>query len=68
MDLIPKDPQKTSTSQTDTSTQAEHKAEKRFKEMKEEISLELSELGNTHPKQEPMTPNQRHKSEKEKPY
>lgn len=34
---------------------------------KEEISMELAELGNLHPKQEPMTPNQREKSEREKP-
>jgi hypothetical protein len=34
--------------------------------MREEISLELAELGNLKPKQEPMTPNQREKSEKEK--
>lgn len=34
--------------------------------MKEEISLELAELGNLKPKHEPMTPNQREKSEKEK--
>ena len=36
--------------------------------MKEEISLELAELGHLRPKQEPMTPNQREKSEKEKHY
>ncbi|MCZ2257806.1 hypothetical protein [Sporosarcina sp. G11-34] len=34
--------------------------------MKEEISLELAELGNLKPKQEPMTQNQRDKSEREK--
>ena len=34
--------------------------------MKEEISLELAELGNLKPLREPMTPNQREKSEKEK--
>lgn len=33
---------------------------------KEEISLELAELGNLKPKHEPMTPNQREKSQKEK--
>jgi len=33
---------------------------------KEEISFELAELGNLKPKQEPMTPNQRNKSEEEK--
>lgn len=36
------------------------------RKMKEEISLELAELGNLKAKQEPMTPNQRQKSEKEK--
>lgn len=35
-------------------------------EMKEEISMELAEIGNMMPKQEPMTPNARDKSEKEK--
>jgi hypothetical protein len=36
--------------------------------MKEEISLELEELGNLNQKYEPMTPNQREKSESEKTY
>lgn len=36
--------------------------------MKEEISLELAELGNLNPKHEPMTPNNRQKSESEKTY
>ena len=36
--------------------------------MKEEISLELAELGNLTPTHEPMTPNQREKSESEKTY
>jgi len=36
--------------------------------MKEEISLELAELGNLNPKQEPMTPNDRQKSESERTY
>ncbi|WP_342514968.1 hypothetical protein MKY34_09740 [Sporosarcina sp. FSL K6-1522] len=36
--------------------------------MKEEISMELAELGNLNPKHEPMTPNQRQKSESEKTY
>jgi len=36
--------------------------------MKEEISLELAELGNLNPKHEPMTSNQREKSESEKTY
>lgn len=36
--------------------------------MKEEISLELAEIGNLNPKHEPMTPNQRKKSEGEKTY
>lgn len=33
---------------------------------KEEISMELAELGNLQPKQEPMSPNPREKSEREK--
>ncbi|MBE1555585.1 hypothetical protein [Sporosarcina limicola] len=37
-------------------------------DMKEEISLELAELGNLKPKHEPMTPNQRKKAESEKSY
>lgn len=37
-------------------------------QMKEEISLELADLGNRLPKQEPMTPNAREKSEREKWY
>ncbi|MEK4229740.1 hypothetical protein [Solibacillus sp. FSL H8-0538] len=41
---------------------------KKTKNDKEEISLELAELGNLLPKQEPMTPNQREKSEREKFY
>jgi hypothetical protein len=36
--------------------------------MKEEISMELAELGNLNPKHEPMTPNQRQKRESEKTY
>ena len=36
--------------------------------MKEEISLELAELGNLNPKHEPMTKNNREKSESEKTY
>lgn len=36
--------------------------------MKEEISMELAELGNLNPKQEPMTRNYREKSESEKTY
>lgn len=35
---------------------------------KEEISLELAELGNFNPKREPMSPNPRKKSEVEKTY
>ena len=42
--------------------------ERKTETMKEEISLELAELGNLTPKQEPMTPNQREKSESEKWY
>lgn len=37
-------------------------------QMKEEISLELAEMGNLNPKHEPMTPNQRQKSETERKY
>ncbi|MFJ7934478.1 hypothetical protein [Sporosarcina sp. NPDC096371] len=36
--------------------------------MKEEISLELAELGNMNPKYEPMTQNDRQKSESERTY
>lgn len=36
--------------------------------MKEEISLELAELGNLNPLHEPMTTNDRKKSESEKSY
>lgn len=36
--------------------------------MKEEISLELAELGNLNPKHEPMTQNDRQKSESERTY
>ncbi|MCG7333951.1 hypothetical protein MHZ95_01520 [Sporosarcina sp. ACRSM] len=36
--------------------------------MKEEISIELAEIGNVTPNHEPMTPNQREKSEAEKWY
>jgi hypothetical protein len=35
---------------------------------KEEISLEMAELGNLKPKRGKMTPNQREKSEEEKSY
>lgn len=35
---------------------------------KEEISLELAELGNLKPKHEPMTPNYREQSQEEKSY
>jgi hypothetical protein len=38
------------------------------KQMREEISLELAELGNVTPNHEPMTPNIREKSEAEKYY
>lgn len=41
---------------------------KKSGKMKEEISLELAELGNLNPKQEPMTPNDRQKSESERTY
>lgn len=41
---------------------------KKTGKMKEEISLELAELGNLNPKQEPMTPNDRQKSESERTY
>ena len=36
--------------------------------MKEEISLELAEIGNLNPKHAPMTPNQRQNRESEKTY
>ncbi|WP_432363362.1 hypothetical protein [Sporosarcina sp. UB5] len=36
------------------------------REVKEEISMELAELGNLKPKQEPMTTNQREKTERDK--
>lgn len=48
--------------------QAEKNANKIIKNMKEEISLELAELGNLKPKHEPMTQNDRQKSEREKSY
>lgn len=48
--------------------QAEKNASKTIKNMKEEISLELAELGNLKPKYEPMTQNDRQKSEREKSY
>lgn len=35
-------------------------------EVKEEISMELSELGNLQPKHEPMTPNHRETAERDK--
>lgn len=41
---------------------------KKTGKMKEEISLELAELGNLNPKQEPMTQNDRQKSESERTY
>lgn len=44
------------------------RVQKKFNQMKEEISLELAEMGNLKPKHEPMTPNQRKKSESEKTY
>ncbi|WP_318616335.1 hypothetical protein [Sporosarcina sp. YIM B06819] len=41
---------------------------KKTGKMKEEISLELEEIGNLNPKYEPMTPNDRQKSESERTY
>ncbi|MDV6377964.1 hypothetical protein ORD22_06765 [Sporosarcina sp. GW1-11] len=38
------------------------------KNVKEEISMELAELGNLQPKQEPMTPNHRETAEKDRHY
>jgi hypothetical protein len=35
-------------------------------EVKEEISMELAELGNLQPKREPMTPNDRETAERDK--
>lgn len=55
-----------SNNSTGAQTQKEKKGE--FRAMKEEISLELAELGNLNPTHEPMTPNQREKSESEKTY
>ncbi|WOV87818.1 hypothetical protein QWT69_01490 [Sporosarcina oncorhynchi] len=37
-------------------------------EVKEEISMELAELGNLAPKQEKMTPNHRETAERDKHY
>ena len=51
-----------------SSPQAERNTNVTIQNMKEEISLELAELGNLKPKHEPMTPNQREKSEREKSY
>ena len=55
---------------TKSSTGAQLQKTKKGKSgvMKEEISLELAELGNLNPKHEPMTTNQREKSESEKTY
>lgn len=44
------------------------KQKEKAADMKEEISLELAEFGNLNPKMEPMTPNNRQKSESEKTY
>lgn len=63
-----KEVQKQANSNIKTTSQAETKADQSIKNMKEEISLELSEMGNLTPKQEPMTPNQRHKRERERHY
>lgn len=41
---------------------------KKAPNMKEEISMELAEMGNMTPKKEPMTPNARDKREREKWY
>lgn len=38
------------------------------KNEKEEISMELAELGNLKPLRQPMTPNQRQESQEEKSY
>lgn len=43
-------------------------SQKKAGKMKEEISLELAELGNLNPKHEPMTQNDRQKSESERTY
>ena len=48
--------------------QATKKREIKPSNMREEISLELAEIGNLNPKYEPMTPNNRQKSESEKTY
>ncbi|AMQ06945.1 MULTISPECIES: hypothetical protein [Sporosarcina] len=52
---------------TDKSAPSKHK-KLNSNTMKEEISLELAELGNLNPKHEPMTKNDRQKSESEKTY
>ncbi|MEK5037606.1 hypothetical protein [Sporosarcina sp. FSL K6-3457] len=49
-------------------TQSTPATRKKTGKMKEEISLELAELGNLNPKHEPMTPNDRQKSESERTY
>ncbi|MBD7908607.1 hypothetical protein [Sporosarcina gallistercoris] len=63
-----KDNRKGANSNFQTLSAAEEKSDKTVRKMKEEISLELSELGNLKPKHEPMTPNQRDKSESERSY
>lgn len=59
-----KDARNESASLPSTSKQKKLKANT----MKEEISLELAELENLNPKHEPMTQNQRQKSESERTY
>lgn len=55
-------------SKNSTGAQTQKELKGKSGAMKEEISLELAELGNLNPKHEPMTPNQREKSESEKTY
>jgi len=62
-----KDNQKGNTNKLATSPASKQKKSK-SSTMKEEISLELAELGNLNPKHEPMTKNNRQKSESENTY
>ena len=63
-----KDNQKASSNNSTASPQILQKKKTNPGNMKEEISLELAEMGNLNPKHEPMTKNQREKSESEKTY
>lgn len=65
---INKEERKGANSNFQTVSAAEEKSNNTVRKMKEEISMELAELGNLKPKHEPMTPNQREKSERDKSY